>query len=74
MFSSDDVPSILPNTVLETKMVEVLVKDSPSNLLPSQVFYNVPSEKPLRELIQKSVTNLLPSPVLTPDSPAEARS
>ncbi len=55
-------------------MLEGLVKDSFNSLLPSHGFNPVLLEKRLRELIQESVTNLLPSPVLTPDSPAEARS
>lgn len=54
-------------------MVEDLVKDSLSRLLPSQLPNHVPSEEKLKELIQESVTNLLPSllssQVLTDDSP-----
>ena len=72
-FSSDTLPSPLPNNVLEKKMVEELVKDSLNSLLPSQLSNNVPSEEKLKELIEESVTNLLPSllssHVLTTDSP-----
>ena len=72
-FSSDNLPSPLPDNVLEKKMVEELVKDSLNSLLPSQLSNNVPSEEKLKELIEESVTNLLPSllssHVLTTDSP-----
>ena len=72
-FSSDNVPSPLPDSGLDKKMVEDMVKDSLNSILPSQLLNDVPSEKKLKELIQKSVTNLLPSilpsKVLTQDSP-----
>ena len=72
-FSSDNVPSPLPDTGLDQKMVEDMVKDSLSSLLPSQLPNSVPSEGKLKDLIQESVTNLLPSllssHVLTQDSP-----
>ena len=41
-FSSDTLPSPLPNNVLEKKMVEELVKDSLNSLLPSPLSNNVP--------------------------------
>ncbi len=68
-FRSDTLPSPLPNTGLDPKMVEDMVKDSLSSLLPSQLPKRIPSEEQLKELIQESVTNLLPSHVLTQDSP-----
>ncbi len=72
-FSSDTLPSPLPDTGLDRGMVEDIVKDSFSNLLPSQLFNNVLSEEKLQELIEESLTNLLPSllssHVLTTDSP-----
>ncbi|MDJ0730529.1 MAG: hypothetical protein QNJ33_11120 [Crocosphaera sp.] len=72
-FSSDNVPSPLPDTGLDKRMVEALVKDYLNSLLPSQSPNNVPSEEMLKELIQESVNNLLPSllssHVLTEDSP-----
>ncbi len=72
-FSSDTVPSPLPDTALAPRMVEELVKDSLNSLLPSQIPSHVSSEEKLKELIQESVTNLLPSllssQVLTQDSP-----
>jgi hypothetical protein len=72
-FSSDTLPSPLPDTGLEKRMVEELVKESLDSIVLSQVYNNVPSEEKLKELIQESVTNLLPSllssNVLNPDSP-----
>ena len=68
-FSSDNVPSPLPDSGLDKRMVEDMVKDSVSSLLPSQLPNKLPSEEQLKELIQESVTNLLPSHVLTQDSP-----
>ncbi len=72
-FSSDNVPSPLPDSGLDQKMVEDLVKDSLNSILPSPLPNNLPSEDKLNELIQESVTNLLPSllssHVLTQDSP-----
>ena len=72
-FSSDPVPSPLPDTGLDPRMVEELVKDSLNSLLPSNVSNQLPSEEKLKELLQESVTNLLPSLlssyVLTQDSP-----
>ncbi len=71
-FSSDTVPSPLPDSGLESRTVEDLVKDSLSRLLPSNVCNQLPSEDRLKDLIQESVTNLLPSllssNVLTQDS------
>ncbi|CCQ70207.1 hypothetical protein CWATWH0402_4028 [Crocosphaera watsonii WH 0402] len=60
-FSSDNVPSPLPDTALEKKIVEDLVKDSLNSILPSSLPNNLPSEEKLLELIQESVNNLLPS-------------
>ncbi|MEL4894902.1 hypothetical protein [Crocosphaera sp. Alani8] len=72
-FSSDNVPSPLPDNVLEKKMVEQLVKDSLDSLLSGNLSDTLPSEEMLKELIEESVTNLLPSllssHVLTTDSP-----
>ena len=72
-FSSEPVPSPLPNSGLDQRMVEDLVKDYLSSLLPSPLPNGLPSEEKLKELIQESVTNLLPSllssHVLTQDSP-----
>ena len=72
-FSSDDVPSPLPDTVLDKRMVEDMVKNSFNSLLLSQLPNSVPSEEKLKELIEESVTNILPSllssNVLTQDSP-----
>ncbi|MCH2247900.1 MAG: hypothetical protein MK111_25270 [Crocosphaera sp.] len=72
-FSSDNLPSPLPDNVLEKKMVEQLVKDSFDSLLPGILPDTIPSEEKLKELIEESVTNLLPSllssHVLTTDSP-----
>ena len=72
-FSSDTVPSPLPNTRLDKRMVEDIVKDSLKSSLPSQLPNNAPSEEKLKELIQESVTNLLPglisSNVLAENSP-----
>ena len=72
-FSSDNLPSPLPDNVLEKKMVEQLVKDSFDSLLPGLLPDTIPSEEKLKELIEESVTNLLPSllssHVLTTDSP-----
>ncbi len=72
-FSSDTVPSPLPDTLLDKRMVEDIVKDSLSSMLSSNVSNQLPSEEKLKELIQESVTNLLPSQlssnVLTQDSP-----
>ena len=72
-FSSDTLPSPLPDNGLDRSMVENMVKDSLNSLLPNQLPNNVPSEEKLKELIQESVTNLLPSllssKVLTQDSP-----
>ncbi len=72
-FSSDTLPSPLPDTRLDRGMVEDIVKDSFNSLLPSQLPDNAPSEEKLKELIEESVTNLLPSllssHVLTTDSP-----
>ncbi|MGK7958838.1 MAG: hypothetical protein AB4063_26795 [Crocosphaera sp.] len=72
-FSSDTVPSPLPDTRLDKRMVEDIVKDSLNSILPSQLPNNAPSEEKLKELIQESVTNLLPSllssNVLIQDSP-----
>ncbi len=72
-FSSDSVPSPLPDNGLDKSMVEELVKDSLNSLLSSPLHNNVPSEDKLKELIQESVTNLLPSllssNVLIQDSP-----
>lgn len=72
-FSSDTLPSPLPDTGLDQKMVEDMVRDSVSSLLPSQLPNKLPLEEQLKELIQESVTNLLPSllssNVLTQDSP-----
>ena len=72
-FSSDNLPSPLPDNVLEKKMVEQLVKDSFDSLLPGILPDTIPSEEKLKELIEESVTNLLPSllssHVLITDSP-----
>lgn len=68
-FSSDNVPSPLPDTGLDRRMVEDLVKDSFNSILLSQLPSNAPVEEKLKELIQESVTNILPSHVLTQDSP-----
>lgn len=72
-FSSDTLPSLLPNNVLKKKMVEELVKDSLNSIVSSPLPDSVPSEEKLKELIEESVTNLLPSllssHVLTKDSP-----
>ena len=72
-FSSDNLPSPLPDSGLDKRMVEALVKDSLDSILPSNLPNNVPSEEMLKELIQESVNNLLPSivssHVLTEDSP-----
>ncbi len=72
-FSSDPIPSPLPDTGLDKRIVEDIVKDSLSSLLPSNVSNQIPSEDRLKELIQESVTNLFPSilssHVLTQDSP-----
>ncbi|MDJ0661820.1 MAG: hypothetical protein QNJ42_20400 [Crocosphaera sp.] len=72
-FSSDTIPSPLPDTGLNKRMVEDMVKDSLHSILPSQLSNQLPSEEKLKELIQESVTNLLPSllssNVLTQDSP-----
>ncbi len=72
-FSSDTVPSPLPDTRLDKKMVEDIVKDSLDSIIPSQLPNNAPSEEKLKELIEESVTNLLPSllssHLLTTDSP-----
>ncbi|MGK7882279.1 MAG: hypothetical protein AB4060_19590 [Crocosphaera sp.] len=72
-FSSDTVPSPLPDNVLEIKMVEQLVKDYLNSLVPGNLSDTLPSEEKLKELIEESVTNLLPSllssHVLTTDSP-----
>ncbi len=72
-FSSDTLPSPLPDNVLEKKMVEQLVKDSLNSLVPGNLSDTLPSEEKLKELIEESVTNLVPSllssHVLTTDSP-----
>ena len=72
-FSSDNVPSPLPDIGLDQRIVEDMVKESLDSLLPSHLSNNVPSEKKLKELIQDSVTHLLPSllssHVLVQDSP-----
>ncbi len=72
-FSSDTLPSPLPDSGLDQKMVEDLIKDSLNSIVPSQLPNKVPSEEKLKELIEESVTNLLPSllssNVLTEDSP-----
>ncbi len=72
-FSSDTLPSPLPDSGLDRGMVEDIVKDSLSSLLPSPLPDKVPSKEKLKELIQESVTNLLPSllssNVLTENSP-----
>ena len=72
-FSSDTLPSPLPNNVLEKKMVEQLVKDYLNSIVSSPLPDSVLSEEKLKELIEESVTNLLPSllssNVLTTDSP-----
>ncbi len=72
-FSSDTLPSPLPDTRLDKRMVEDIVKDSLSSIFPSNVSSQLPSEDRLKDLIQESVTNLLPgllsSNVLIQDSP-----
>ncbi len=72
-FSSDTVPSPLPDTRLDKKMVEDIVKDSLDSIVHSQLPNHAPSEEKLKELIEESVTNLLPSilssNVLIQDSP-----
>ena len=72
-FSSDNLPSPLPDNVLEKKMVEQLVKDYLNSIVSSPLPDSVLSEEKLKELIEESVTNLLPSllssNVLTTDSP-----
>ncbi len=72
-FSSDTLPSPLPDTGLDKKIVEKLVKDYLNSIVYSPLPDRVPSEEKLKELIEESVTNLLPSllysHVLTTDSP-----
>ncbi len=72
-FSSDTLLSPLPDSGLDKRMIENMVKDSLSSIIPSQLPNNAPSEEKLQELIQESVNNLLPSllssNVLTKDSP-----
>ena len=72
-FSSDNVPSPLPDTRLDKRMVEDIVKDSLNSISPGNVSNQLLSEDRLKDLIQESVTNLLPgllsSNVLIQDSP-----
>jgi hypothetical protein len=54
-FSSDNVPSPLPNSVLEKKMVEDMVKDSLNSLFPSNV---LTTDSPIVKELDKRLSQL----------------
>ncbi len=62
-FSSDTIPSPLPDSGLSKEMVQGLVKDSLNSLLPNSVPSPLPTQEMIDSMVQESLTRILPSQI-----------